>query len=113
VNVNSFKGNGLRFTFIGMTIFLILTLLCAVNAIRLGDNGPILVLVFFGSPLSWLVITFSESMLNWIGPYNSISRVICEWLLLAVGGCIQYGAIGFAIAQLFSRNSVPMEPPGS
>ena len=89
--------SGIRWASIFTAIFILLFAVCLTNAIRRGDDEPKLILVFFGYPASWFVISIFHSFLEWLGPFGSLSRRIAEWVFLILAGTIQYSLIGFMI----------------
>ena len=88
---------GIQYTCIFVGMYVLLSAYCLIGAMRLGHDEPMLVLLFFGYPSSWVVISGFDSFFNWLGSYGCISRRIAEWVLLIFFGLLQYFLIGFSL----------------
>jgi len=90
----------LKFGVVCSLLYFTIFLISIINAIRIGNDDPQLVAAFFGFPFSWLLFSVFHPLLEWIGPFSSVTRRVAEWVVLGFAGVVQYGLIGVLIAYL-------------
>jgi len=101
------NNNSIKWALVPVALFAALSGLCLFNSIRLGNDEPKLILVFFGYPTSWFFLSIFNPLLEWFGPSGSLPRRIFEWVILISGGGAQTFLIAFFVISYFVRKKIP------
>lgn len=89
---------------IGALAFVAIYIISLRDAYLRNDAEPQIFLAYVGFPMSWLVFTIFNPLLEWLGPIGSIGRRIAEWALLGGAGILQYWLIGATTAFLINQS---------
>lgn len=88
--------------------FLLLLGYCFYPVLQDDDHRGQLLAAYLTLPTSALVLSFSNSMLDVVGPFGTPLRRIAEWCLLMVCG-LQYFFLGLLISRATNRVSTPRD----